>query len=88
MISALPYVFMAIIMMICGWIADWLINSKRLSVTSTRKLFQFIGHWVPSAALLTLAYGINCGDHITAIVLLCVAVGFNGASYSGYQVTV
>ena len=79
---------MAIIMMICGWIADWLINSKRLTVTSTRKLFQFIGHWVPAAALLALAYGINCGDHIIAVVLLCVAVGFNGASYSGYQVGV
>ena len=77
---------MAIIGMTGGWIADWLINSKRLTVTSTRKVFQFIGHWVPAAALLVLAYGINCGDHTIAIVLLCIAVGFNGASFSGYQV--
>ena len=79
---------MAITGMTCGWIADWLINSKRLTVTTTRKLFQFIGHWVPSTALLILAYGINCGDHIFAVVLLCIAVGFNGASFSGYQVTI
>ena len=77
---------MAIIGMTGGWIADWLINSKRLTVTSTRKLFQFVGHWVPAVALLVLAYGINCGDHTIAIVLLCIAVGFNGTSFSGYQV--
>ena len=78
---------MAVIGMTGGWIADWLINSKKLTVTSTRKVFQFVGHWVPASALLVLAYGINCGDHTIAIVLLCIAVGFNGASFSGYQVT-
>ena len=88
MLSALPYVFMFVIGTTCGWIADWLINSKRLTVTNTRKLFQFIGHWVPAIALLILAYGINCGDYIIAVVLLCVAVGFNGASFSGYQVAI
>ena len=72
--------------LVCGWIADWLINSQRLTITNTRKLFQFIGHWIPALALLVLAYGIGCGDHTLAILLLCVAVGVNGASYSGYQV--
>ena len=74
--------------LLCGWIADWLINSQRLTITNTRKLFQFIGHWIPAFALLVLAYGIRCGDHTLAILLLCVAVGVNGASYSGYQVKI
>ena len=79
---------MALCGMACSWIADWLINSEKLSVTRTRKLFQFVGHWIPAAAMLALAYGINCGDHAIAIFLLCVAVGFNGASFSGYQVSI
>ena len=77
---------MALCGMISSWIADWLINSEKLSVTNTRKLFQFVGHWIPAGAMLALAYGISCGDHVIAILLLCVAVGFNGASFSGYQV--
>ena len=77
---------MAFVGMVCSWVADWFINSKKLTVTHTRKLFQFIGHWIPSAALLALAYGVSCGDYTLAIVLLCIAVGFNGASFSGYQV--
>ena len=77
---------MAVAGIICGCLSDWLINSGRISMTSARKLFQFIGHWVPAAALLTLAYAVTCGDEVMPIILLCMAVGFNGASYSGYQV--
>ena len=86
-VSAMPYLFMATIGMVSGWVADWLINSGKLTVTCTRKLFQFIGHWIPAVALIALAYGVDCGDHALAVMLLCVAVGFNGASFSGYQVS-
>ena len=86
-LSALPYLCMAIFGLICSWLADWVINSEKLTVTHTRKLFQFIGHWIPSAALIALAYGVGCGDEDVAILFLCIAVGVNAASYSGYQVT-
>ena len=55
-----------------------------MSVTTTRKLCQSIGQLVPAAALACLAFT-KCNQTL-AVFWLCLAVGVNGCSTSGFQV--
>lgn len=41
--SSVPYIFMWIISMSSGWLCDWLISRKSLSLTKARKTFTTIG---------------------------------------------
>lgn len=43
LLSSLPYVLMWIVSMASGWICDWLILRKYLTLTTARKLFTTIG---------------------------------------------
>lgn len=67
-----------------GSLADYLIASKKISVINSRKLFNTIGFIIPALGLVWLSW-VGC-DRVMAIAALCVAVGFNGAIYSGFQV--
>ena len=41
-LSALPYLAMWLCSLLFGWLADWLIQTDRLSITNTRKLLTTI----------------------------------------------
>lgn len=43
LLSSIPYILMWIVSMTSGWICDWLIVRKYLTITSSRKLFTTIG---------------------------------------------
>ena len=45
---------------------------------------QSVGQMIPAFGLVGLSY-VGCNPTI-AVVLLCICVGFNGASYSGFIV--
>ncbi|KAG2483329.1 hypothetical protein HYH03_017777 [Edaphochlamys debaryana] len=55
-LSVLPWVAMAIGTNLSGWIADFCINRKVLSVTATRKTLQVVGSVGPAVCLLYLAW--------------------------------
>lgn len=84
LLSALPYLCMWIFSICIGSLADYLIASKKISVINSRKLFNTIGFIIPALGLVWLSW-VGC-DRVMAIAALCVAVGFNGAIYSGFQV--
>ena len=67
-----------------GWMADWLIESNRMSPKNVRRIANSIGHLGSAAGLVGLAFT-GC-DQSLAIVWLCLSVGLNGAVYSGFQV--
>ena len=67
-----------------SWLADWLIESEKLSRTSVRKLSTFIGFIGPAIALALLAFA-DCG-HVLPVIYLCIACGMDGAMNSGYTV--
>ena len=67
-----------------GWMADWLIESKRMSAVNVRRLCNSIGHLGSALGLIGLAFT-GC-DQTLAIVWLCLSVALNGAVYSGFQV--
>ena len=64
----------------------WQLSCKRwinFAFHLVRKLMQTIGQLTPAVGLLGLSY-VGCNDEL-AVVWLVISVGFNGASYSGYQ---
>lgn len=87
LLSALPYFILYIMCLIFGFLSDYLIKTKRLTVGSTRKLFNSIGHYIPCGALIALGY-MSKDSPVAAMALLCVVVGCNGGIYSGYIVRI
>jgi len=65
-------------------IADALRNRKVLSLTQTRKIFNFIGFMGPACALIGASYT-GCNRTAT-FALITVCTGLNGAIYSGFLV--
>ena len=55
----------------------------KVNFNSNRKLMQTIGQMTPAVGLLGLSF-VGCNPTM-AVVWLCISVGFNGASYSGFQ---
>ncbi len=81
--SAAPY--------LCAWVAslavpvfvDAVLAREVLSRTTVRKMANSVATFVPAAALIGVAFA---GCHVPVIMgLLCLAVGCNGAIYSGEQ---
>ena len=64
-----------------GFLSDKLIKSGRLTPFQSRKLFNSIGTYGPSIALVGLAF-VGC-SRSGAIVTLVIAMGLNCATFSG-----
>ncbi|KAL7031546.1 hypothetical protein ACKWTF_007046 [Chironomus riparius] len=86
LLSALPYFVMMIMSFILSPFADWLTNKRILKVEFSRKLFNTIGLWIPGIALIALAYITSQTQSSLAVGLVTLAVGFNAATYLGFQI--
>jgi len=84
LLSALPYLVMWIFSLIFARVADWIIQKKMLSTTAVRKIANTTSHGAPAVCLIIVSY-IGC-DATMTMVLLTLAVGLQGALYSGYMV--
>jgi len=84
LLSALPYLAMWILSNVFSNIADALRTRKVINLQQTRKIFSSIGHLVPACALIGVVFT-GC-DRVSTIALITVAVGFNGAVYSGFNI--
>lgn len=85
LLSAMPYLVMWLLCMAFSELSDFLMNRNCLSVSTGRKLFNSIGHWVPALALVGLGY-VSKDTTWLAIFLLTVAVGMNAAAYVGFLI--
>jgi hypothetical protein len=74
---------MWIFSIISGLVADFLITSNYITRTTSRKLFNTFGLLCPALGLIWLSFA-GCNSAM-AVAALCVAVGLNGAVYSGFQ---
>uniref|UniRef100_A0A0P4WJ10 Sialin n=1 Tax=Scylla olivacea TaxID=85551 RepID=A0A0P4WJ10_SCYOL len=83
LVSALPYLIMWIFSLVYSNIMDKLLLEKLVSLSTVRKLSMVIGIYGPMAGLIAMCF-VDC-DKTLAIVVLCIAVGLNGAIYSGYM---
>ncbi|XP_066974260.1 vesicular glutamate transporter 1-like [Macrobrachium rosenbergii] len=80
-LSALPYVCVLITSPLFGAIADKISEKKWLSMKMTRKLATGVGLYSSCVCLIAMCF-VDCNAAL-AIVFLCLAVGLNGAKYSG-----
>lgn len=82
LVSALPYLMMWLFGMALGQLADYLQTSGRLSTANTRRVFNSIGIYGPMVCLILVGYA-GC-NRTTAVALLCLGVGLNGSTFSGF----
>ncbi|XP_046627286.1 putative inorganic phosphate cotransporter isoform X1 [Neodiprion virginianus] len=83
-LSALPYVAMWLASLACSPVADWLINSGRMSRTNVRKLFTTTGSMGPAIFIIAASYA-GC-DRVLVVALFTIGMGFMGSYYPGMKV--
>ena len=81
--ALLPYMFSAIVDILFGQVADFLIEKKGFTRTFTRKLAQMLAFLIPSICLLCLSV-FKVSSVFAAVSLLCVALATNTFSHAGY----
>ncbi|KDR11545.1 Putative inorganic phosphate cotransporter [Zootermopsis nevadensis] len=84
LLSALPYLVMWLMSFVFSWVSDFLNTRHIISLGTSRKVFNSIGHWIPGLALIGLTLS-NTTDSTAAVALLTLAVGVNSAVYVGFQ---
>lgn len=77
----MPNALYAIMSLVFGVFSDFLIRTQILTLNAARKVFQGIGSYGAAAGLIWMSF-VGCNPSV-AVVALCIAVGFNGAVYSG-----
>ncbi|KAJ8967618.1 hypothetical protein NQ314_002736, partial [Rhamnusium bicolor] len=82
--SSVPYILMWIVSMSSGWLCDWLISKKYLSLTGARKTFTSVASMGPAVFILAASYS-GC-DRSLAVVMFTIAMGFMGTFYCGMKV--
>ncbi|KAF7287840.1 hypothetical protein GWI33_000193 [Rhynchophorus ferrugineus] len=85
LLSSIPYLTLWILSFVFGIISDALVNKGILKRSFSRKFFNSIGLLVPAVALICLGYT-EAGNNAQAVILLIIAVGFNGACFSGFAI--
>ncbi|CAG9761702.1 unnamed protein product [Ceutorhynchus assimilis] len=81
--SSAPYVVAAVLTVMYGPLADYLIQAGITSRKTSRRLFHGIGSFIPAGALIWLAYEESPAG---IAILLIVAVSLNGAMFCGHNV--
>jgi len=82
LLSALPYLAMAIVLQLAGHFADWLRSKKFISTTGVRKLFN-CGAFLSQTTFMLLAAYLMVP--LEVVGCLTVAVGLGGFAWSGFR---
>ncbi|KAL1516735.1 hypothetical protein ABEB36_000603 [Hypothenemus hampei] len=81
--SSAPYVVAAVMTVIYGPLADYLILKRVTTRKISRQIFHGAGAFFPAAALIWLAYE---ESRLGIAILLIMAISLNGAMFCGYNV--
>ncbi|XP_050350972.1 putative inorganic phosphate cotransporter [Nymphalis io] len=82
--SALPYLAMYLLSFPIGFMSDYILKKKWMTITACRKLSNSIGHFGPAIALIGLSY-VPAGSVALAVTLLTCVVGLNAGHYTGFM---
>ncbi|GFT80241.1 hypothetical protein NPIL_220121 [Nephila pilipes] len=85
LLSALPYIVQSICAMLAAYFVDKLRTSGNISITTIRKISNSVGLFGPSLCLLGITVS-GCQPFLN-VLLLTLAMAFNGFVYSGFNVT-
>jgi ACS family sodium-dependent inorganic phosphate cotransporter-like MFS transporter 5 len=79
-LSSLPYIVFWLVTIVSSGVGDKLIQSKKMSKTGVRKLFNTIGLVVPAVAMVGLAF-VTCANPYMGVALLTLGLGATGCAY-------
>ncbi|KAK9693157.1 Major Facilitator Superfamily [Popillia japonica] len=82
--SSVPYICMWIVSMSSGWLCDWLIQKKYMTVTFARKFFTTVASIGPGVFIIAASYA-GC-NRALVVALFTIAMGFMGTFYCGMKV--
>lgn len=82
--TSLPYLFMWIVSITTGILGDWLIRTKKITITFSRKLFTTIASVFPAIFIVGASYA-GC-DRTWVVILFVLAMGTMGTFYPGMKV--
>lgn len=80
--SSLPYLLMWIFSILFGFISDYIINKRYLTITQTRKIIAAFGGILPASFILAASYA-GC-DRLMVVIYFTLAMGFMGITYFYY----
>ncbi|KAM7344430.1 uncharacterized protein ACRADG_011171 [Cochliomyia hominivorax] len=80
--SALPYFTMWIMAYVYIVVADILLNSKILSLSGIRKMFNSLASWIPAIGLILVGF-VEKEQKTLAVILMTINVGVNSGATIG-----
>ncbi|XP_064549131.1 putative inorganic phosphate cotransporter [Drosophila montana] len=83
--TSLPFLAMWISSLLCGFLADWLIRSGKISINLERKLFTLIGALVPGLFMVIASYA-GCNKTLV-VVFFTLSLFTMGPYYAGQKLT-
>nr|XP_034194461.1 putative inorganic phosphate cotransporter [Osmia lignaria] len=81
-LSSLPYLGKYIFAVSMSSLADYLLRTKKLSITAIRKIFTTFAILSPGLLMIVQAYH-GC-DRVTSVAIFTIALTINGAVTAGY----
>ncbi|XP_052747652.1 putative inorganic phosphate cotransporter isoform X2 [Galleria mellonella] len=82
LMAALPYLSLYIMSFPFGFLTDYLVNKKLLSITAARKLSCSIGFYGPAIGFIVLAYA--PADVKIVLLILAITAGLSAGHYTGF----
>jgi ACS family sodium-dependent inorganic phosphate cotransporter-like MFS transporter 5 len=79
-LSSLPYIVFWLVTIVSSAVGDKLIQSKKLSKTAVRKIFNTLGLLIPAVSMVGLAF-VTCSNPYMGVALLTVGLGATGCAY-------
>ncbi|KAK6616978.1 hypothetical protein RUM44_005335 [Polyplax serrata] len=79
--SAIPFLLHSVFAVFCGHVVNFIQKTKFVSVTSSRRMFVYISHFLPAALLFVIGF-VSC-ESTAPLFIYSLAVILNGATYSG-----
>ncbi|XP_049873033.1 putative inorganic phosphate cotransporter [Pectinophora gossypiella] len=83
-ISALPYLAAFIMCFVFGFVSDYTLGKKYISVNACRKINNSIGSFGPALFLIWLSYVTS--EITLAVMLLIVCIGLSSGVYAGFNI--
>lgn len=82
--SSLPYAVMWIVSIATGFLSDWLISNRKMTITNGRKVFTAIAAIGPAIFIVAASYA-GC-EKALVVTLFTIAMGIMGTFYPGMKV--
>ncbi|EDW13457.2 sialin isoform X1 [Drosophila mojavensis] len=83
--TALPFIALWLSSLLCGFLADWLIHTRRMTLNVERKVFTLISAFLPGVLMVGASY-VGCNKS-WAVAFFTLSLFTMGPFYAGQKLT-